>query len=88
MILDMRRPLLRDGIIPRRILHGVPIDRDIIVRSLALPRAGRMSVRRRENRLVDGRWWEVNVALDGLVVIGAGDHFAVDLCCGGRHFGL
>ena len=61
---------------------------DGVVARFALPRARGVQVGRGEELLLEGVWWEVDVAVDDLPLGGFGDHGAVDGCCclPGDHF--
>lgn len=60
--------LLRAGIIPRHILHLLPIGLHIIVATDPLPRTSRMRATLAEERLIlDAVLGKVDISLDGLV---------------------
>jgi len=68
-------------IIPRRVAQFSPVYIYGVVRCVSFPWAVCMSIRRPEERLVDGRRGKVYVALDDLVVICFGDNGSVNLGC-------
>lgn len=86
VILDIRSLFLGSWIIPSGVLQSFAIHIEIIVAGGPLPGTERVSIRVTEERLINGTRWEVDVALDCLIRVGRGNHFAGNFGGCGRHF--